>query len=982
MPVEITQPLQHTPVDSQHVMEELADGFRATAEAVVPWFLKNMPPMYFQDTDHATQLVHLQAIIAAKSSGRPIHFTLKGNDQNQWTSMRPLDYPGVLAELVTELPRDRPLRAAKIHTALDGQLVVDTFEFGEGAAFDTDDPEQALKLEQTMGYAAMNLPQWSPTQVRDYFNRCRGDYVLTVTPLRMCKHWQLYMEVSANDGTAVSIEPESDPRKSRIVVAVGNASTRTMLERIATRLSRSSINVHRAYLDTINDHPNGFVSLLGFVVEGPSGEALAEDSPLWQRVRKDLLRVKWLDDKTLVVAYRNTGMCLMKAEVITGLCQLVHQVLCKVNPYAFNPDRIARIAERNLPQTLKIVDLLLERFDPDKPLKDEEFAKRCADLVKEINRAVDLEDARTILRKCVDAVKAVLRTNVYLDNRAGLALRIDPAFMATEERTELPFGVFFVHGRCFNGFHVRFRDIARGGIRAVRPIGADQFAREAERLYDEAYGLAFAQQLKNKDIPEGGSKATVLIDPGAPIDRGVKAFVDSILDLITPDVQTRKRVVDRFGREELLYFGPDENITPQLIDWIVERARRRGYATPTALMSSKPGAGINHKQYGVTSEGLTVFLEVALKAVGIDPRKQPFTVKITGGPDGDVAGNEIKIMHREFGEHARVVGISDASGSGEDPDGLNHRELLRLVEASLPISQFDRSKLGKRGRITSLDEPNGVHLRNSLHNRITADAFVPAGGRPNAIHAGNWQEYLALDGTPTSKVIVEGANLFLTPEARIELSNRGVLIFKDSSANKCGVICSSFEIVASMLLSEQEFLKIKEPFVREVVARLQELARREAELLARVHVHRPHIPLPEISTRLSRVMIRTADAIEGAIDTLEQQDATLMRQLVIDHLPPSLLKAAGDRTWTKTPRPYLKWIMAKTLSARIVYREGFEYLESMPLGAIAEVALKFLREELERKRLADLVASSGVADKARIAQILNQTGILATLTGR
>ena len=51
--------------------------------------------------------------------------------------------------------------------------------------------------------------------------------------------------------------------------------------------------------------------------------------------------------------------------------------------------------------------------------------------------------------------------------------------------------------------------------------------------------------------------------------------------------------------------------------------------------------------YGVTSEGVTVFLETALTtALGIDPRKQPFSVKITGGTDGDVAGNEVAISFR------------------------------------------------------------------------------------------------------------------------------------------------------------------------------------------------------------------------------------------------------------------------------------------------------------------------------------------------
>ena len=56
-------------------------------------------------------------------------------------------------------------------------------------------------------------------------------------------------------------------------------------------------------------------------------------------------------------------------------------------------------------------------------------------------------------------------------------------------------------------------------------------------------------------------------------------------------------------------------------------------------MSSKPDAGVNHKEFGVTSEGVHVFLEAALRdTLGVDPKVDPFTVKLTGGPDGDVAG--------------------------------------------------------------------------------------------------------------------------------------------------------------------------------------------------------------------------------------------------------------------------------------------------------------------------------------------------------
>ncbi|MEE2907201.1 MAG: hypothetical protein VX527_05135, partial [Planctomycetota bacterium] len=52
------------------VIDQITSGLRAQSEQVVPWFLEQMPPTYFQDTDEETRLVHLRAIIAARASGR------------------------------------------------------------------------------------------------------------------------------------------------------------------------------------------------------------------------------------------------------------------------------------------------------------------------------------------------------------------------------------------------------------------------------------------------------------------------------------------------------------------------------------------------------------------------------------------------------------------------------------------------------------------------------------------------------------------------------------------------------------------------------------------------------------------------------------------------------------------------------------------------------------------------------------------------
>jgi glutamate dehydrogenase len=56
----------------------------------------------------------------------------------------------------------------------------------------------------------------------------------------------------------------------------------------------------------------------------------------------------------------------------------------------------------------------------------------------------------------------------------------------------------------------------------------------------------------------------------------------------------------------------------------------------------------------------------------------------------------------------------------------------------------------------------------------------------------------------------------VSTEARKKLSEHGVIIIKESSANKGGVITSSYEILAGMLLNEAEFLSIRDLFISQV----------------------------------------------------------------------------------------------------------------------------------------------------------------------
>ena len=63
--------------------------------------------------------------------------------------------------------------------------------------------------------------------------------------------------------------------------------------------------------------------------------------------------------------------------------------------------------------------------------------------------------------------KHVLKTNFYQPTKVALSFRLDPKFLPESEYPTKLFGMFFVIGSEFRGFHLRFRDIARGGAQSA-----------------------------------------------------------------------------------------------------------------------------------------------------------------------------------------------------------------------------------------------------------------------------------------------------------------------------------------------------------------------------------------------------------------------------------------------------------------------------------------------------------------------------------
>lgn len=954
--------------------------------------LASLPDEYFQQFSDAERLQHFKALVALKVCDIDQEIMLRQQDGARVTVISSQNYPGQLARMMNDLPSDSPLVGAKIFTSADEDFIVDVFEY------QTDDVAAPASLNSAsvprvdVVKNVMQITGADQASIESFMDRYHQNHEILQSPEEIAPQFVALRETEhINDIKVIcNLKPSANDseRMAKITISAASSTTRDVIQRAADFLGRCNYDIRRAFCENVVVGDSVDVALLTFhvmfsdehrrrITSLHAPDRNDHDSELLSSELESFLR---MDQE--VVAKTATGNDSLveklgdmeRAESFCGLTRLAQHVLNFCRTGTFSHERVYRTLLKHPVLVSAALDRFLARFPdsqtPNTPAVD----------VAEVDRGISanleaVNDAKDhlILQTFVDLTTQIQRCNVRTPRRRVLAFRMPGTVFENPKRGETPFAVFYVYGCGFDGVHVRFRDVARGGMRLVPTRNQEHYLFESSRVFDEAWRLASAQQLKNKDIAEGGSKAVVVVQPGFDAQKSGRDFVEGLLDLIT-DVSSTNAVDQPPLASEFLYLGPDENVSDSLIEWIVARSAERGYPFPSTIMSSKPLSGINHKKYGVTSEGVLVFLRYALIEHGLDPERDSFTVKLTGGPDGDVGGNAIRILIRDYPQQVKIVGISDGTGSASDVNGLDHAELLRLVEQGRGIAEFSTDRLSPQGCVRGLENEADVARRNHLYNDVQADVFLPAGGRPSTINATNWRDFLDEHGRPSSKIIVEGANLFITDKARAKLGSHGVAIVKDSSANKCGVICSSLEIIAAMLLTEEQFLEIKPQYIAEVLEILRELARTEAVCLFNEKLRRPELSLPEISVEISRQMIRMADLINDDFDQWSDQERQHADQFINAYLPRSLTTCVGPDICEKIPVTYRRYLIAAILSSRIVYREGCQGLASMLKSDLENLIRSQIAYEQQVRKMVAQLAGTDLPDRDAMIRILDFTG--------
>lgn len=982
------------------------------------WMEKAMPHQLFQDLDLSTLMLVIHNLLELDSQGYSSTIQVKNS-----AIALCMDDPDADLKILKNYS-SHGIRSYQayvsttpptfIHTSSNIRIVIIHFFSSES----DEEPQKALPSEEKSKLRKLVAKENPMISDEDFEVALRGigiPFLLYVPLEKIAIAIAMYYRATTRDHCQYEVRynedwESNDQPSMQLIVAWRNVPKHNFLYRLVRAINRNGLVIKNISASYNNPYTINSILLVAFELHGDDNKAAWETTDLPEFL-KEFITIKYF------ASFDSIDHYLVQPGIISGnmgnllraMLTFIHQSLVHLDVYLYSLEHVEEGLCRHPELTGLLCDAFNYRFNPE-ALNESYYEQTRDNFLKQINKLDTGHEEHDIRRKNIltqgmNFIQHTLKTNFYRPNYTSLSFRLDPKYLddipfdRAKKFPELPYAIFFVKGMHFFGFHIRFRDLARGGLRTVFPDNLERLVIERNTAFTECYNLAFTQQMKNKDIPEGGAKGIILLKPYDRLDsetailrrelqnselpdseidlqieqfkqeqrsehlyQSQRAFIESLLTLVNCDAEGKLRarsVVDYFGKPEYLYVGPDENMHDSMIQWIANYSRKCHYKPGSAFISGKSFLGINHKEYGVTSLGVNVYMEAVLRYLGIDPTNRPFTVKMAGGPDGDVAGNQICNLQRFYKKGmAKLIALTDVSGTIYDPNGLDLDILVEMFHRVQGIRFYPPSKLGEDGFLvdkmtkhfqTSLVQQTlcwrkkegkliqdwlsgsdtNFLLRNNVH-QTPADIFIPAGGRPRTLNESNYKEFLDSSGKPTARAIIEGANLYLNNNARNIFENLGVLIIKDSSANKTGVICSSFEVLSGLTLGDEKFIENKPELIVQIKERLAKCAAQEANLLLRTNqMTGEH--LTDISDKISKRINLFKDQILDYLNTIKLSDDPKdpLIQSFLNYCLPLLKHHYPNELLEEIPESHKKAIIACHIGAQLVYDRGLSWFPTI-----------------------------------------------------
>lgn len=348
-----------------------------------------------------------------------------------------------------------------------------------------------------------------------------------------------------------------------------------------------------------------------------------------------------------------------------------------------------------------------------------------------INRAADTMKLASDIRAVMNEPERILEVNFHIHRDSGEVQMM----------------------RGFRVQHSTLRGPAKGGIRYHPDVDME-----------EVKALAGWMTIKCAiaDIPYGGGKGGVIIDPRTFSEKELEQVSRGFTRAIAPIIGPRRDVP-----------APDVYTNGQIMDWIADEYRSL-HATEKdwrAVVTGKTLAnGGSLGRDTATAAGGVHVLTAYLETKGDTFAGKKVAVQGFGN-----AGYHAACILKKLG--CTIIAITDSRGGIYSADGIDPEHAY--------VCKTKKGALGECLREIVGDTPGSKQVTNSELLALDVDILVLAAFE-NQVTEVNENEIKA-------KIIVELANGPITPTAHVTLTKGGAVVLPDVLANAGGVTVSYYE---------------------------------------------------------------------------------------------------------------------------------------------------------------------------------------------
>jgi len=499
----------------------------------------------------------------------------------------------------------------------------------------------------------------------------------------------------------------------------------------------------------------------------------------------------------------------------------------------FSPSYVENTFSRYHHISRLLVRLFNLRFNP----KGKQSTRLIDDVVAKIEEALDkvanLDEDR-IIRRFRELIDATIRTNFFQkdennNDKPYISLKIESGKITDLPQPSPKFEIF-VYSPQVEGVHLRFGNVARGGLR---------WSDRREDFRTEVLGLVKAQQVKNTVIVPVGSKGGFyckqppLNGTRQEIFEAGKAcyrtFIRGLLDLtdniVGGEVVHPIDVIRLDDDDPYLVVAADKG-TATFSDIANSISEEYNYWLGDAFASGG-SVGYDHKAMGITARGAWESVERHFREMGINCQTTDFTCIGIGDMAGDVFGNGMLLskhirLQAAFNHlHIFIDPNPDAASTFKERERLFNTPgcswtdfnaklisegggIFERSAKSIPLSAPMKRMLGTQKQSMSPNEliQNLLKMEVDLLWNGGIGTYVKSKKENHTDVGDRANDSLRINGAElNAKIVGEGGNLGMTQLGRIEYCAKGGRMNTDFVDNVGGVDCSDNEVNIKILLN-------------------------------------------------------------------------------------------------------------------------------------------------------------------------------------